>query len=66
MWQIGCWLLEQLIVEHIPNEIAFNATISACEKAGRWQLALLLLRDLKQGSHAASATTATCREMLTC
>ncbi|CAE7218689.1 unnamed protein product, partial [Symbiodinium pilosum] len=30
----------------VPNEISFNASISACEKGGEWQLALSLLAQM--------------------
>ena len=32
----------------IPNEISYNATISACEKGGRWQQALMLLEAMQK------------------
>ena len=31
-----------------PDIITFNAAISACEKGGQWQLALLLFSDLRK------------------
>ena len=31
-----------------PEVITFNATMSACEKCGRWEAALQLLRELEE------------------
>ena len=34
----------------LPNEVAMNAAISACEEAGQWQIALELLQRMTTSS----------------
>ena len=41
--RLRCYCLAQMQKARIvPSDVSFNAGISACEKAGEWQVALLL------------------------
>ena len=44
---MALYLLSQMPAARVfPNEISFNAGISACEKGGEWQMALYLLSQM--------------------
>merc|ERR1711865_1318312 len=40
-----------------PDLIAYNASITACEKAGRWDMAMALLSTLQHFAHRPSIVT---------